>query len=127
MTLPAVTVEGGLVAQPDVKFSEAGKSFTVGRIAATDRKRGPDGGWVDGDTTFLDFIIFGEMGERFAESVGRGDQVLLHGSLQQREYEKDGEKRSTYSIRVDSAAVSVRFRVAKAEPKPAPQEQAPSW
>lgn len=128
MSLPNVTLEGGLISQPDVKFSQGGKSFTVGRVACTDRKRDQQtGGWVDGDTTFLDFIIFGEQGERFAESVGKGDQVVLTGALQQREYEKDGVKHTTYSIRVDSAAVSVRFRVAKAEPKPETAGTSGGW
>lgn len=125
MALPSTTAIGGLVAQPDVKFSSGGKSFTVGRIACNDRKRDAQGNWVDGDATFLDFIIFGDMGERFAESVGKGDQVVLVGSLQQREYEtSEGEKRTTYGLRVDEAAVSVRFRVARPDQKQ--QEKAPA-
>lgn len=128
MALPSVTAEGGLVAQPEVHFAkENGKAFVTGRIACNDRRRDATGNWVDGDPTFLDFIIFGDQGERFAESVGRGDQVVLVGGLQQRTFEKDGEKRSSYSIRVDSAGVSVRFRVAKAEPKSAEAQPASGW
>lgn len=119
MALPSVSAEGGLVSQPDIRHSKDGKPFATGRLACNDRKRDATGNWVDGDPTFLDFIIFGDMAVRFVESVGKGDQVVLVGGLQQREYEKDGEKRTTYGLRVDSAGVSVRFRLAKAESRPA--------
>ena len=126
MALPSITATGGLIADPELRFLPDGKPMCTGRIACNERKRDASGNWVDGDPTFIDFVVFGKPGENLVESCSRGDQVLVHGVLQQREWEKDGEKRTAYSIRADTVAVSVLFRPAKPAPKE-PAKDDPPW
>jgi single-strand DNA-binding protein len=47
------------------------------------------------------------------DSIVKGDTIMVIGKLKQREYEKDGEKRTVMEIRADSIGVSTRWGPAK--------------
>jgi single-strand DNA-binding protein len=105
-------LEGGLVADPELAFSQQGKAWVRFRVACKDRVRGENGTWVDGDATFIDVVAFGKPAEHFVESVRKGDQVFVVGKLQQQEYEKDGQKRTSYRILADTFGPTMMFGTA---------------
>lgn len=83
------TVIGRAVADPDLRFSNAGKAIGKLRVVATDRRKNDSTGqWEDGDSTFLDVTVFGFDAETIAEEVKKGDQVIATGRLKTREYQK---------------------------------------
>lgn len=53
-----------------------------------------------------------QQAENVAESIKRGDRVIIVGRLTQRQYEKDGERRSSYEIQADEVAPSLRSATA---------------
>lgn len=110
--LPAITGEFGVVADPELRFSEKGNSWIKIRGVAKDRVRDASGQWGDGDPLFID-IVTNTGAENLFESVVKGDTITVSGKLKQREYEKDGEKRVVYEIRADYVGVSVRWTPAK--------------
>lgn len=112
--LGTVTVEGGLVREPEVRFGQTGKVWVKARIASKDRVRGADGGWTDGESTFIDVVAFGRQAENLAESVTTGDTIVVHGKLRSSEWEtKEGEKRTSYEIVADIVGVSLLWEAVK--------------
>ena len=111
--LPFISGEFGVVADPELRFSDKGSSWIKVRGVAKDRIRDKQGNWSDGDPLSIDIVGSGPSSERLFESINKGDTIMVSGKLKQREYEKDGEKRVVQEIRADNLAVSVRWTSAK--------------
>jgi len=70
--------------------------------------------WEDGDTLFLRCSIWRQAAENLANSLSKGERVMVTGTLRQRSYEtKDGENRTV--IEVDAEEVGASLKYAKAE------------
>ena len=110
--LPSINGEFGVVADPELRFSEKGNSWIKIRGVAKDRVRDSNGTWGDGDPLFID-IVTNTGADNLFESIVKGDTITVAGKLKQREYEKDGEKRVVYEIRADYVGVSIRWTTAK--------------
>jgi single-strand DNA-binding protein len=54
MPLPSITLIGNLTADPELRFTNAGKPWVTFTIAANERRKTETGEWVDGDTCFMD-------------------------------------------------------------------------
>lgn len=116
MALPVVSVEGGLVRDPELRFSGEGKAWAALRIVSKDRKRGSGGEWEDGDPTFLDIVCFGKQAENVAESLSKGDAVIAFGRMKEREWTTDaGEKRTSFQLVADAIGLSLAFHPAKTQ------------
>lgn len=87
MTTNDITMTGNLVFDPKFAGGNGKKPRATLRIASTPRHRGPDGDWVDGETTFMDVICFGSLAENVVQSVGRGSPVIVAGRLRTRTVE----------------------------------------
>jgi single-strand DNA-binding protein len=100
-----VTVVGHIVDAPQLRSAgDAGTPVTTFRVVTTSRrydKRLRD--WVDADTLFLRVNCWRDLAENAAVSLGKGDPVIVHGRLAQREYEADGRRHR--SLDIDAAAV----------------------
>jgi single-strand DNA-binding protein len=109
--LPAVTVIGTLVADPELRFTPAGAAVVNFTIAANSRRLNKDSGeWEDGDATFLRCNLWRDAAENVAESLTKGARVLATGALKQRDYEtREGEKRTVMELEVDEVGPSLRW------------------
>ena len=105
--LPHIDGEFGVVAEPELRFSEKGSAWVKVRGIAKDRVRDASGTWGDGDPLFIDIVI-GNGAENLYESIVKGDTIMVSGKLKMRTWEKDGQKRSTMDITADSVSVSLR-------------------
>lgn len=112
--LPPISGEFGIVADPELRFSDKGNAWVKVRCVAKDRVRDSTGAWSDGDPVFIDVLI-NQGAEHLYESVVKGDTILVIGKLKQREYEVDGQKRTVYQIAADAVGVSVRWGTAKTQ------------
>jgi len=110
--LPRITVEGRLVADPELKFSQSGTAICSMRVVAADRKRTDSGEWVDGDTLWLDVVCFKQLAEHTVESLVKGDGAIFHGKIRTEEWEdrNGGGKRSKISMVADLIGPSLQFR-----------------
>jgi single-strand DNA-binding protein len=108
-----VTLEGGVVFQPELRFSAAGKPWAKARIASKESKPDGRGGWEDGPSVFTNIICFGQMAENLIESVTVGDQIVVVGRLEENVWEKDGVTHTDLQIIPDLLGVSLRFGAAK--------------
>jgi single-strand DNA-binding protein len=111
-----ITVVGNLTADPELRFTASGAavaSFTVASTPRTFDKGANE--WKDGEALFLRCSAWRQLAENVAESLTKGTRVIAQGRLQQRSYEKDGQKRTVIELEVDEIGPSLRF----AKPKPA--------
>jgi single-strand DNA-binding protein len=113
MALPKIIIEGRLTADPELRFTPSGKAVANFTIASNDRVKGSSGDWEDGPATFLRCTLWERQAENAAESLTKGMLVHAEGKLSQREYEKDGEKRTVYEANLFWVAPSIRWDTAK--------------
>jgi single-strand DNA-binding protein len=74
------TAAGNLTADPELRFTGTGKPVAGLRIAVTPRRYDRESNrYVDGTTTFVDGQVWGEQAEHSAESLHKGDRVLVMG------------------------------------------------
>ena len=112
--LPNIAGEFGVVADPELKFSDKGNAWMRIRGAAKDRVRDANGQWTDGPSLFIDIVIGGKIAENLMESVVKGDSINVIGRLEQNEWtDNDGNKRTNLRIRAEEVGVSVRWNAAK--------------
>jgi single-strand DNA-binding protein len=109
------TIAGNLVDTPELRFTNTGTPVTNLRVAVTQRIQ-HDGEWRDGDTSFFNVNVWRGQAEHLAESLSKGDRVMVTGRLRQRSWETpEGEKRSVAEIEADEVGASLKFATAKVE------------
>ena len=89
-----VTITGNLTRDPELRALPSGTTVCKCRIAYNARRKdGDTGEWVD-VPNFFDVVIFGALGERFAEQASKGEKAAFDGTLRWREWDTQaGEKR----------------------------------
>ncbi|RPH36842.1 MAG: single-stranded DNA-binding protein [Chloroflexi bacterium] len=99
MTLNKMMIIGNLGADPELRYTPAGKAVTNLRVAVNDNRKGPDGEWIE-ETQWFRVELWDQAAERAAERYRKGNKVFAEGQLRVREYEgNDGQKRSSVEIR----------------------------
>jgi single-strand DNA-binding protein len=85
------------------------------RVVVTQRIQ-QDGEWRDGDTSFFKVNVWRGQAEHLAESLSKGDRVMVTGRLRQRSWETpEGEKRSVTELEADEVGASLKWSTAKVE------------
>jgi len=112
---PVITVVGNLTADPEIKFVPSGAAVANFTVASTPRSYDKNTKvWVDGEALFLRCSLWRDAAENVAESLSRGDRVILSGKLKQRSYEKDGgDKRTVIEVEVEEIGPSLRYAQAR--------------
>ena len=80
------TIVGNLVEDPEVRFTNTGTAVANLRVAVTQRIQ-QDGEWRDGDTNFFKVNVWRGQAEHLADSLSKGDRVMVTGRLRQRSWE----------------------------------------
>lgn len=109
-----VTLAGNLTRDPELRFTASGQA-TCSFGLAINRS------WTDNQTkerkevvSFFDVIVWQDMAENVAESLSKGDRIVVTGRLEQRSWEdKDtGDKRSKVEVVADEIGPSLRWATA---------------
>src|SRR5215218_10348657 len=109
------TIVGNLVDDPELRFTSSGIAVANMRVAVTQRIQ-QDGQWRDGETNFFKVNVWRGQAENLADSLGKGDRVMVTGRLRQRSWETPrGEKRSVAEIEADEVGASLKWATAKVE------------
>jgi single-strand DNA-binding protein len=109
------TIAGNLVDTPELRFTNTGTPVANLRVAVTQRIQ-HDGEWRDGETSFFKVNVWRGQAEHLADSLAKGDRVMVTGRLRQRTWETpEGEKRSVAEIEADEVGASLKFATAKVE------------
>ena len=99
-----LTISGNVVAEPRHVITTGGLAITSFRMASTERRfdRGSQT-WVDGETSWFTVSCFRSMAENVAESISKGQRVLVQGRLRMRDW-TSGERSGT-TAEIDAYAV----------------------
>jgi single-strand DNA-binding protein len=106
-------VIGNLTADPEIRYINSGAAVVNFTVASTPRvfdKTTQE--WKDGEALFMRCSLWRDAAENVAESLHRGNRVIVVGKLKQRSYEKDGDKRTTIELEVEEIGPSLRYATA---------------
>jgi len=110
---PITTVVGNLAGDVELKFLPSGIAVANFTVASTPRTFNRDtNAWDDGETFWLRCSIFREYAEHCAESLSRGMQVMVHGALKSRSWDKDGTKMTSIEMNVQDVGPTLRWSTA---------------
>jgi len=94
-----VTVVGNVVTDPTLRVTSGGAKVTKFRLASTERRFDRvAGGWRDGDTTYWQVTCWRRAAENVADSLAKGQPVVVHGRLRESRYEVEGQPRTSLEI-----------------------------
>jgi single-strand DNA-binding protein len=112
---PIITIVGNLTNDPELRFTPSGAAVANFTVAITPRKKQGDE-WVDDEerTTFYRCTAWRQFAENIAESLQKGQRVIVQGRFTARNWEtKEGEKRTSFDLQVDSVGPELRWATAK--------------
>ena len=96
-----VILMGNLTRDVEVRTTASGQSVANFSLAVNRSWRGQDGQQQD-QTSFINCVAGGKVGDIIAQYVRKGSPLLVSGRLDQRSYQdKDGNKRSAVEVVVE--------------------------
>lgn len=108
-----ITAVGNLTREPELRYTPSGAAVANFGIACNRRyKKGDE--WVE-ETSFFNVVAWRELGENCAASLEKGTRVIVQGRLDQRSWEKDGERQTTTEIVAEEIGPSLRWAQAQIE------------
>ena len=115
MAETSVHLAGNLTDDPELRFTPNGHAVANFRLAVTSRVREGDA-WKDGDTSFFRINVWRQQAENVAESLAKGNRVIVSGRLKSRAWETpQGDKRSIVEIDADEVGPSLKWATATPE------------
>jgi single-strand DNA-binding protein len=123
-----ITIIGNLTDTPELRFTAQGKAVANFTVAVSRRVKDGDD-WKDGPSSFYRCSLWDAQAENMAESLTKGQRVIVVGDIAQRSFETNsGEKRSVFEVTASEVGPSLRWAVAKTERtgKSAPKKPEPA-
>lgn len=109
-----ITVIGNLAADPEIQFTPSGKAVANFTVAQTPRKFDRQTNeWKDaGEPNYFRCTAWEKVAENIAESLKKGDRVVVIGSLSTRKYKtKAGDDAtSTNNLNVEEVGPSLKYQ-----------------
>lgn len=93
-----VILVGRLTKEPELRTAASGVSVASFTVAVNRRFKNAEGNY---DADFINCIAWRNTADFIAKSFGKGKQIGIVGSIQTRNYEKDGKKVYVTEVAVD--------------------------
>jgi len=114
-----ITIVGNLTRDPELRFTSNGTPVASFGIAVNKRFQNKSTGEWESEADFFNVSAWFKLAENCAESLGKGDRVLINGRLTQDSWDdKDGQKRTNFKIIANVIAPSLEFAVCRIEKNP---------
>lgn len=111
-----VTIVGNVGGDPELRFTPSGAAVASFNVAVTPRKFDQAAGkWVDGDATWYRCNAWRNLAENVAESLTKGQRVIVVGNLAARPWKNDakGSEGISWEIAVDAVGPDLQWSTAK--------------
>jgi single-strand DNA-binding protein len=92
-----VILLGNLTRDPELRHIPNGTAVTDVSIAVNDRRKTPNGEWVE-EVTYVDVTLWGRTAEIACEFLSKGSPLLVEGRLKLDSWETDGQKRTKLKV-----------------------------
>jgi single-strand DNA-binding protein len=117
-----IIICGNLGRDPDMRHLPSGDAVASFSIAVSERWRDKSSGETKEQTTWFRCGAFGKTAEIVEKFCKKGSSVLVDGRMVARQYEKDGVKRESWEVRVDSLKL-MGGKPRDGDQAPSPDEQ----
>lgn len=103
-----IVIDGNMAADPETGVADTGQSWARFRVITNDRYTNRDGTWIDGLAVNYDVAAFRRLAGNAADSLRRGDRVVVAGTLTVKSYrDGDGNERASRDIIADHIGASL--------------------
>ena len=119
MNEPTITFVGNLASEPEIKFTPTGKAVAnLGVVCNPRRYDQTTSQWIDGTPVFWACEVWGPLGEHAADSLHKGDRVLVTGRVKAYSWTpadgpNAGVEQKRTQVLVDELGPSLRFVTTK--------------
>lgn len=121
-----VILMGNLTRDVEMRTTASGQSVSNFSLAVSRSWRGQDGQQQE-QTSFINCVAWGKVGEIIEQYVKKGAPLLVSGRLEQRSYEdKEGNKRTSVEVIVEDFNFVGGGRGDDSSASSAPRQTAPS-
>ena len=101
----SITITGNVTREPELRFTPAGAALCEFGVAWNLRKQNGDD-----EAMFFNVTCWRSLAENVAESIDKGDRVIVTGRLNWRSWETDaGEKRQVVDIQAEEVGPSLQW------------------
>ncbi len=108
-----ITFIGNLTEDPELRFTQGGAPVASFRVASNRRYNDRSGNQQE-ETTFLNVNAWRDLAENAAESLGKGDRVVVIGRVRVRSYE-NRENQTVWVTEIEADEIAPSLRWARAE------------
>lgn len=108
-----ITFIGNLTEDPELRFTQGGAPVASFRVASN-RRFTDRSGTQQEETTFLNVNAWRDLAENAAESLGKGDRVIVIGRVRVRNYE-NRENQTVWVTEIEADEIAPSLRWARAE------------
>ena len=115
-----ITIVGNVVHTPQMRATQSGLSVCSFSVAVRRRFKNPQTN--EYDTDFFDVQAWRQLADLCGKHLEKGKKVAVVGSMQSRDYEKDGVKKRIRELQADE----VEFLTPKSESAPAANANYPT-
>lgn len=116
MALDPISGTARLTRDPEIRFTGGGKAVVNLNLAFNERIKDRDTGeWKDGSTIFVNGSAWGQFAENIAESLSKGDEVIVSGKLGTDTYDKRDGTGQGFSVTLAIYAIGPNLKNATAK------------
>ena len=110
-----ITIIGNVTDEPDLKFTPSGAAVTNFSVAVNERvKNQQTQEWEDAGASFYRVAAWRDLAENVAESITKGNRVIVVGPLKVRQYDRaDGTRGTSVDITADFVGPDLTWATAK--------------
>ena len=117
-----ITIVGNVTRDPELKFLNSGKAALRLSVAVSRRWTNRQTNEQQEQTTYFDVQAYDALAENAANSLQKGNRVVVTGRIESRSYETEGgEKRTAWEINAEEIAPSLRWATAQVTRTPRPE------
>lgn len=125
--LPTLTGVGRLTADPELRFTQAGKAVASIPLAFNSRRLNKQTNqWEDGDVFYIRGSVWERLAENATETLAKGMEVMVSGEVRTESWEKDGQKHERPALLIRAIAPNLAFAVAQVSKDAASQQNGQS-
>lgn len=110
-----ITIVGNIVDNPEVRFTKAGVACANFSVAVNHKTFDPTTKkWEDNGVDFYRVTAWRSLAENIADSVGRGDRVIVFAEQKSSQYEdREGNKRTSWELTARAVGPDLMFASAE--------------